>query len=176
LAYCCPRSDFYNRPIRSYIYDGGGRTLDFRGLQDKRPVIGGDMSLECRQMRVSPFKTYKFPKALLIAVFLLAGLQAGFAQQRTGEDATRLSRQAEEEITALCNRQHPSLIGDYLVRQDCVVRETRLARERLRATREREERDRRELAARPCVAEALPIIEQTIMRARDSLTPNMRLQ
>ena len=134
------------------------------------------MSLECRQMRVSPYRIYIFPKAWLIAVLLLAGLQAGFAQQRTGEDSIRLSRQEEEEITALCNRQHPSLIGDYLVRQDCVVRETRFARERLRATREREERDRRELAARPCVAEALPRIEQTIMRARDALTPNMRLQ
>jgi hypothetical protein len=171
-----PCSHLHYRSTSRYFYRGDSLTLDFRGLQDKRPMIGGDMSLECRQMRVFPYRIYKFPKAWLIAVLLLAGLQAGFAQQRTGEDSIRLSRQEEEEVTALCNRQHPSLIGDYLVRQDCVVRETRFARERLRATREREERDRRELAARPCVAEALPRIEQTIMRARDALTPNMRLQ
>jgi len=127
-------------------------------------------------MRTARFGACKFPKAWLIAVLLLAGLQAGFAQQRAGEGSTRLSRQAEEDITALCNRQHPSLIGDYLVRQDCVVRETRIARERVRTTREREERDRRELAARPCVAEALPRIEQTIMRARNSLHSGMGLQ
>lgn len=103
-----------------------------------------------------------------------------FAETLTIQSATR------DRIAAECRRQYPSLLGDYLSRQACIDEKERLERGRLRqaqdeAERRRreqqasEERRRREEAVRPCIATALPTIEERLAEIRNQVNHKMTL-
>ena len=91
-----------------------------------------------------------------------------------------------DRISADCRRQHPNLILDYLSRQACIGENERVERSRLRQEqdaadrrlweeRAAEERRRREEAVRPCIAAALPSMEEKLTTIKARVNHNMTL-
>ena len=93
---------------------------------------------------------------------------------------------ARDRIAADCRRQHPNLVFDYVSRQACIDENERIERGRLRQEQEAEdrrvreeraaeERRRREEAVRPCIAAALPSMEEKLATIKTRVNHNMTL-
>ena len=91
-----------------------------------------------------------------------------------------------DRIAADCRRQHPNLVLDYVSRRACIDENERIERGRLREEQEAEDRRRREEraaeeqrrrdeAVRPCIAAALPSMEEKLRTVKARVNHNMTL-